>query len=535
MMSRMFSTFRTALFFALLSILVPAPSMADVPAETARRLADRFAPAGNLPADPMVRIVWVTLPSADETADNRLRDLAEAARDIPRLDVAPTDVGLYFVKRLKEQGEGDMAAAEGAIAAMGRRRLLAEAGAAYMVVAGAKGNEITLTVFGADGVGVASIVDQWAPSATSADTTPADGTPAGSATSIATEGKGMFTRPWGGKIALLGADRTRNMAVRDRAPIRRYPVSGVVSSATTVAIPGRDGTMVALLVDGKVRLTVVEGDALTLVTEADAVGSSTPVSLIAFDVDGDGTDEIVVNAYDDEGLAAYLLAYDGRRLRTTAQGIPYFFSAAADDTLLAQEGMEGTPIPGPTLARVVSEEGKLRYVASVKLAPTERVIGVGRFDIDGDGAAELAGMTERGDLILYTLGGEIAWKGSGFGYTGRRITLKPAGRRATSVVVPPRVVMIDDPNLGRLLAVAGASYSEGGIFSSARLVLGTVRFVRLRGDDYVVEDSYTDAEGYISDLIPMGRGAGGRNDAVGFVAVERGVVGSVSVVALPIR
>ncbi|MBF0169580.1 MAG: hypothetical protein HQK87_00580 [Nitrospinae bacterium] len=523
LLSRLLSTLVAAL------LLYAAPSLAaPSPEHTVDRL---FAAEGIVPPPFPRRVLWLTLPAGDPATDRRLRSLEEAARQRPSLDVAPADTARFFLKRLADRRTpltgpplGDEQ--KDALALLARR-----IGAVRVVVAWSEGGGTKLVLLDPAGIAVAAYDDPWR--APSLPVAAAPGATSG-ATSIATEGGGVFGRPWNGQFAPLVADRSQNMTLRDRVPIRRYPVDEVVQSATVMANPAHPSLTLAYATKSGVKVVGVDGERLVTLAEAGA-GEVTPVSLVPYDLDGDGTDELLVNAYREEGLASFVLRLADRRLVPLQQGLPHYFSLTVDGALLAQEGMEDFPAPTMKVSRVTAEEGSLRLVAAVTMTGNEIPVGVNRFDLDGDGAFELAGSGSRGDLLLFTFGGVVTWRGGEFGASPRVVVARKRGAPDRSYAVPPVPQRVIDPTLGPLVVVAGATYAERGLFSTPTLTRGTVWFVRPTPEGYVVEDAYREAEGAVVDLIPMNRGAHARTDAVGFVLTVPGMVRDSGVIVLPVE
>ncbi len=507
--------------------LSPAARATVDPATTVERFL--AAEAGTPPPFPR-RVLWLTLPSGDAVVDRRLRSIEEAARDEPSLDVAPYDTGRYFLKRMNNRRQPVTETPLGLEQKNGVLELARTVKAALIALVWEEGGVPKMALLDAAGETVAAYDDPWRSPAfvTAAGTADA----VAGATSIATE-EGEFVRPWNGQFAPMLSDRSENMVLRDRVPIRRYEVDDMVQSAVVMANPSFDGVTLAYVTKTGIKVKGVDGAKLVSLGEA-SVGNVIPISVVPFDLNGDGADELLVNAYNEEGLSTAVFRY-ADRIVPLNRGLAYYFSLTADGALLAQEGMDGFPAPTMKVSRVTPEEGSLRFVAAVTMTGNEIPVGVNRYDLDGDGAYELAGAGSRGDLMLFSFGGGVTWRGGDFGSTPRVVAVHRRGAGDRSYAVPPTPQIVVDPTLGPLVVMAGASYAKRGLFSTPTLTNGIVWFVRPTAKGYVVEDAYREGEAVVVDLISMNRGAHARNDAVGFVLKVRGMMKDSSVIVLPVQ
>ncbi|MBI4666315.1 MAG: hypothetical protein HY751_07905 [Nitrospinae bacterium] len=323
------------------------------------------------------------------------------------------------------------------------------------------------------------------------------------------------------------APETKVMDIRDRARWKKYQVEGALLS---VAVVSPEGPVVALTFRDMVRIARPEGDKLKTLWETRAPQGLRFISCAAYDFDGDGQRELFVNALASEGVESLLIRRQGASYALGDGRHPYFFSTASDGVLLAQKGMEKVPVPGPEVFIVSRSGDEPSFIPALVIHGKEALIGLNRLDIDKDGFFEYVGLSGRGILVIVNQSGEVVWRGAGFGLTARDLS---AGREF-SMPAPPKVLPVMDKDAGLTLAVAGAEYKAGGVFSAARLEKGSVRFVTINQKGYQTQDRMILGDGWVSDLVDMSKD-GATPSAMGYVRVMPGSISDMSELALPVE
>ena len=317
------------------------------------------------------------------------------------------------------------------------------------------------------------------------------------------------------------------MDIRDRLSYARFQIDGTVVSAALVRISGKDKLLAVAFPDA-LKVLKVEGEKLAPVGEFHPTGSGRIISVAVFDTNGSGVDEIFVNVAGGEQLESFVVSYDGKGFAITDSKLNYYFSAAGD-SLLAQKGMEEFPVPSGEVLSVKRIGDGFDFVPAFKLESDDPVVGVTRADVDGDGVKDIVGMSTKGLMMIYTASGKLAWKGGGFGVSGKEIVFGNNFR----VAAYPRVIPVMDTAAGLTLAVACAEYKPGGILAKGGLEKASIKFAQISESGYTVEDKIQFQEGWISELIGPVASKSGKGDVMGYVLSIPGTISDKSEIALP--
>lgn len=339
------------------------------------------------------------------------------------------------------------------------------------------------------------------------------------------QGKTSFVfKKWSGSAQAVKEASPKVMDVRERARWKKYSVDGEALSVVPLGGP------VLIVFSDSLRLVRPDGDKLATLWDMRAPSGAKLISAASADIDGDGVNEVFVNAVGKEGLVSFALKVTAETHTLIAQGLNYYFSPVKGGSALAQRGAEGSPILDAETFTVVKSGNDLSFLPAFTIKDGDVPVGLARVDLNGDNVAEVVGINSRGALIVYSQSGEAVWKTSGLGLTGRN--LYSLGDK--SVPAPPRILPVMDKTAGLTLAVAGAEYERGGILGGARLAKGAIRFVSVKENSCVEEDRISAPEGWISDLIEA-PGNDGKNDTLGFIRVLPGALGGKSDIFLPIK
>ncbi len=348
------------------------------------------------------------------------------------------------------------------------------------------------------------------------------------ATGKSPKGGGFLSRPWDKKIKeSLEGDR-HVLGLRDNTRFARHEEKGKVLSVSELASGAKEGTpkQLALLFENHVKIVNMPGDKFKTVAEIKIDGSLMPVSLVSFDLDEDGQNELIVNAVKGFSFASLILKKNGRIFTIIKKDLSYYFSIDAGGELLAQGGKSSDPVSERYIFGVSSYNGKLNYTPALKLEGKEIPVGIDRVDIDNDGIREIVGISPLGHLLIFSGSGSLAWKSARFGFTEKIL-------KDTSLSLPAKVIPIKKKNGGALIAAGGAMFKKGGIFSSDSLVKGFVRYLEIDPKGYKVRDKMQGAEGWISDLFRVTDSKGKKIDAAGFIRVISDYLGYTSIITMP--
>lgn len=482
---------------------------------------------------PPVRLLWLGEASEDKAEAEALVSLEEAMRGRGMFDLPPSDVGRYFIEKhpgstLSGIPPGDIEK----LAGVTRSSLVALARASKS--GGAVTVEVTLLTPG--GARLASVAEEWKLKEAASPTKKKE---AGRKPDTAALGEGarrdgapggFLRKAWKGGSATPSGPPAALMSVRDRLRWKKYTVSGVALSASLFRPAPGAAPLLAAVFEERVRIYSLDGEKLRPVWEEAADGGLEIISAAAYDADGSGGQELYVNARRGASLESFVVEFMGGGFAVAAEKIPYYFSASSDGVLLAQRGSDDPRIVRNEVYTVSRSNGRLEFIPAFTLKGSETPIGLNRLDADGDGTLEVAGMSPRGRLLVFTQSGVLAWRGSGFGTTGRIIQLVIGRGHTMSIPVPPAPLPLESA-VGPVLAVGGAEYREGGVFGGARLEKGAVKFISIKEDEYVIQDVILSAEGWISGLVKAPDGGRG---AIGFIRVAPGLVSGESEIFVPV-
>ncbi|MGK7345402.1 MAG: FG-GAP repeat domain-containing protein [Candidatus Nitrospinota bacterium M3_3B_026] len=479
---------------------------------------------------PPVRILWLAERTEEGAEAEALVRLEEAARGRGVFDLPPSDVGVFFLEKYPGAALGEIP----------RKDIenLAESVRASLVafVRAEKSKDavsLRVTILAPGGERLAVVEDEWRLEKTAAarkeeaagaeESVPGgEGAQKASGGFLRGEWKGGAARPSGPPVAL--------MSVRDKLRWKKYTVSGAALSAALFRPAPGAAAFLAVAFENRIRVYSMDGDDLRPVWESAADGGLEIISAAVHDADGSEGQEIFVNAHRGASLESFIVQLTETGFEVTASGVPYYFSASSDGSLLAQRGSDDPRIVRNEVYTVSSSNGRLEFIPAFALRGSDTPIGLNRLDVDGDGTLEIVGMSPRGRLLIFTQSGVLAWRGSGFGLTGRIIQLVIGKGRTMPVPVPPAPLLLESV-AGPVLAVGGAEYREGGVFGGAKLEKGAVKFISVKEDEYVIQDVILSAEGWISDFVEAPEG---ERDAIGFIRARPGLVSGESEIFVPV-
>ncbi len=475
------------------------------------------------------RILWLDERTNDQEVLSILSKVQEFVREHGDFDMPPSDTAYYFIKKFGSTSLATLPAKE-------FKKLAISAGADLIAIASAnkKGKEVSVnvTILSRLGTKVEVITEKWTEEKQVLTSHITAQQPGDSETISTTEkyGEGFLGKKWNGSRATRKKDHKMEMDIRGRITWNHYIVNGTVISATWFKTGMVGEKLLAVLTLNRIRFMSPQGDRLKTVWGRRLPLSLAPVSISAFDTNGDNIQELFVNAYKKGKPSSIMIDKPKGAYEIIKDGIPYHFSTSSDGVLLAQNGPEVF-----TVSR--TGEQRLEFVRILTLSGHDIPLGINRIDVDEDGTNEIVGISSKGELLIYSPSGTLAWKGTGFGTTGRGIPIAKEGERSTLFPVPPRVLVVADENAGQTLAVAGAEYKDGSFLKSNSFKNGAIWFITAEDGEYTVQDTLQLPEGWISDLIKIERAPTDRSriheDTIGYIRVYPGLALDESEIILP--
>ncbi|MBI5815101.1 MAG: VCBS repeat-containing protein [Nitrospinae bacterium] len=446
--------------------------------------------------------------------------LEEAFAENPAFDIVPLEL---------TQGAG----AKASVTSPGKIAQSVKADFAFVisVEASKEASMVKITAFSPDAGNVAELTMRWTADKAVASHVAGQDDEKSFSISAGAGAKAGFLQKGSGAATHQQKEATRMaMDIRDRLSITKYQVDGEVASATWVKT-GADGRALAMAVAGSLRIVTPENGRLKTIWETRPAGSPRILSVMAFDTDGDGMDEIFVNAAGSQGFESFVVEREGQGFAVKPTALPYYFSSTGG-SLLAQKGMEEHPVATGQVF-TVRRTGRQDYffAPAFTLKGGEAPTGISRADLDGDGVMEIIGISSRGLLMIYNQSGALAWKGAGFGVTGKNIAVE----KNFYLPVYPRILPVADSQAGLTLAVAASEYKPGGFLDKGGLEKSSIKFVQPAENGYTVEDRLLFAEGWISDIVEDPAAATAKGSVLGYALVIPGSLGDKSEIYLPNR
>lgn len=482
---------------------------------------------------PPVRVLWLNARTEEKAEAEALVNLEEAVRDHGVFDLPPAGVSRHFMENFPITKLENIPVAEfEKLAATTRADIIAlvEAESA------AEGLNISITLLTPWGERLLTIKETWEteklitakqPEPTEDEAveetpTPEEERQAGAQSFLKERWKGVIAQPATAGDVLL--------SYREKLKWKKHKVEGAALSGASFKDGEGADELLAIAFENKLVIYHANKDGMKKIEELKAPSGLSLLSVLARDTDGDGKDEIFVNAYKDSSLTSFVMGKTPKGHEIVIKNVPYYFSASSDGALLAQKGEEGMRFITGEVYTVTRTADKLEFIPAFTLKGAEIPIGINRVDLDGDRLLEITGLSPKGRLLIFDQSGELVWKGADFGVTGRAARISQGRGGTSSTPVPPRVLAVE----GTTLVTAGAEFKPGGIFESAGLEKGFVRFIKIEEKKYRIEDSIRGVEGWISDLIDYSSDSR-QARTFGYIRVYSGVISDESEIVIPVE
>lgn len=296
-------------------------------------------------------------------------------------------------------------------------------------------------------------------------------------------------------------------------------VDGEVLSAVPYYVGGIVARDLAVLTRKRLILAGMINDEMQARWTSRLLAGVTPLSLAVFDTNGDGREEIFVNAWRLDGLHSMMFDKAGGRYRILAENLPYFFSGTPGKKLFAQKLANGGKDLDPVVYEVNREEGDLKMNPAFTIEG-KAPLGLYVMDVDGDGDMERAGVAPDGSLLIYSKKGKLLWRAEGLGAGTKKTKGAANGDGKSQLAASPRLVQLNDKD-GRPLLAVGSSIFKSGIFLGiGQNETGYVTIIRAGAKSYSVEKMFVAYRAWIGDLVDMSGGPLGQTNLPGYITIN---------------
>ena len=363
------------------------------------------------------------------------------------------------------------------------------------------------------------------------DTQPTTGKPAAAASAPKAVDGFMAGLAEPVRAALMGREPAAVTAESDKDPWDTISVEGKALSAALYYVGGIVARDVAILTMDRLVLAGVGNERAMIKWVSPPFKGVTPLSLAVFDTNGDGREEIFVNAARADGFHSMLFDKTDKGYHMMAGDLPYYFSSTPGWRLIAQKmAADGKKIEGEFFT-VTREEGDLR-MDPAGIIEGGAPLGLYGFNPDDDGAMELAGVLSDGALAIFAQTGKLLWSAGGLGGGGYK---NLGGDDGAPLSAPPRLVALKDKQGRPALAVGKTNAVKGGFLGMGAKNTGMTRIMGVGPAAYSVNKILVAYNSWISDLVDMGGGPLGTYGAPGYVAVMEEKGGSIIYLPLEIE
>lgn len=307
-------------------------------------------------------------------------------------------------------------------------------------------------------------------------------------------------------------------------------VDGKALSAAPFYVGGIVARDFAILTSKRLIIARLESDnKVNVQWTSGQIYGATALSLAAHDTNGDGREEIFVNAWRASGFSSTMIDKAGGKYRVLVDNLPYFFSSSPGGALYAQKLVDGGKRVDGLVYKVTRDARDLRIDPAFTIEG-EAPLGLFNLDADGDGVSENVGVDRNGALVVYNQEGKLLWKAENLG-GGTKKTKAANGNKEAPLAVPPRVVAVKDPEGRSLLAVGYSQFQKGMFMGIGDKDTGFLRLVRVARKSCSVEKKYVSHDSWIGDLVDMGGGPLGREDLPGYISISE--KDNLSIIYLP--
>ena len=274
-----------------------------------------------------------------------------------------------------------------------------------------------------------------------------------------------------------------------------------------------DGTNeIVVLAKREVHVYRRQANDLTLLTSYQLDRSLEGLAVDVADLNRNGVAEVYVTALGPGGaLASLVVEWAGGALRAVEKELPWYFrlvSLRDGPALVGQRRAHDKAFDGP-VRRLVWQGGKLVPGEDLHLPPHVTAYSFTVADLDGDGQTEVVSLQPRTPLTLYSSDGAVLARGAAYGQTKLWVETKRSQNADTDegFYLPGRVVAVDLPGQGARVLVS-RNHEALAIFDRLR-TFTSGEVVSLRWQRGEVDEIWqTERFAYVADFQvgPLERG-----------------------------
>jgi TolB-like protein len=265
-----------------------------------------------------------------------------------------------------------------------------------------------------------------------------------------------------------------------------------------------DGTNeIVVLAKREIRVYRRNGSDLTVLASYPFSGGLEALGVDVADLNGNGVAEVYVTALGPGGgLASFVVEWAGNTLQPIATNVPWYLRVVdlqGGPALVGQRRSSDKAFDGP-IRRLVWQGGKLGG-EDLRLPGHVTVYSFAVGDLEGDGQAGVVSVQPRAPLTLYDGNGSILGRGGAYGQTKLWIVAKRSRNEdlEEGVHLPGRVLIVQLPGQGPTVLLSRNNEVFGVLDRLRTFRDGEIVGLRLRRGE-VNEIGHTERFAYVADF-----------------------------------
>ncbi|MBI5815102.1 MAG: VCBS repeat-containing protein [Nitrospinae bacterium] len=268
----------------------------------------------------------------------------------------------------------------------------------------------------------------------------------------------------------------------------------------------KDGTAEIIAgFDTGVAVFKLENGVLRKVARHDTGPRSQVTGVCAGDFSGEGEPEIFVNKIAGTAARGEILSFNGRSLDRVQDELKYFFICGANGKLYRQ----GQRTDGALRDEVMAVEWTNQGMGERPFTPLpeqRRLSGLSIFDIDGDGAMDVAGFDMNRKLVYHSGAGD-EWTNVDGEFGGSDITIRLTDEAEAEIhhEIQPAMVPMASSGKFPLIVAPQNQYTFTLLSATRNYVKSRILAVENKGLGYEVTASTPVVDGVINAIVPFGK------------------------------